>query len=135
MNYCSKTKLKQIKQIFKIYQQNIKITINVYDCAGGTEREGEIIMMNKSEFVKVLAEKTGKSQKEMSENLDVILDTIVECAKANEAVKLIGFGIFEVAQRAARTGRNPQTGEDMEIAASKSFKLKVSQKVKERINA
>jgi len=92
-------------------------------------------MMNKGEFVKVLAEKTGKSQKEMSENLDVILDTIVECAKANKGLKLIGFGAFEIADRPARTGRNPQTGEDMEIAASKSFKLKVSPKVKERVNA
>ena len=92
--------------------------------------------MNKTELVDHLAGKTGQTKSEISKTLDAFLDTIVETVAKGEKVQLVGFGTFEPAHRAARTGRNPSTGAIIEIAAStaprfaagKSFKDKVAGK-------
>ena len=74
--------------------------------------------MNKSELVKAIAEKTGGTQAEATRNLEAVLEVIVATVAEGQSVALIGFGTFQQSKRAARTGRNPKTGEAMEIPAS-----------------
>ena len=74
--------------------------------------------MNKTELIAAIAEKTGLSKKDSEAAVSAVVDTITEALKAEDKVQLVGFGSFEVKKRAARTGRNPQTGETIEIAAA-----------------
>lgn len=90
--------------------------------------------MNKKEFVKLVAEKLGKTQKEVEEVLGVILESIEETLVSGEGVKFTGFGNFEVSERAERKGRNPQTSEEMVIPASKAPKFKAGKSLKDRMN-
>lgn len=90
--------------------------------------------MNKKEFVKLVAEKLGKTQKEVEEVLGVILESIEETLVSGEGVKFTGFGNFEVSERAERKGRNPQTSEEMVIPASKVPKFKAGKSLKDRMN-
>ena len=78
--------------------------------------------MNKTELVAAMAEKTELSKKDAEAALKAFTDVVAEELKKGEKIQLVGFGTFEVSERAARTGRNPQTGEEMEIAASKDRK-------------
>ena len=89
--------------------------------------------MNKKDMVKAIAEKLGKSQKEAGQALDAVTEVITEGLARGEKISLIGFGTFEVAERAARTGRNPQTGETMEIQASKAPKFKAGKALKDAV--
>ena len=75
--------------------------------------------MNKTELTKVVAEKADLTQKEIGKAIDAVFNAIADSLKKGEKVQLIGFGNFEVRDRAARKGRNPSTGEEIEIAASK----------------
>ena len=75
--------------------------------------------MNKTELTKVVAEKTDLTQKDASKAVDAVFSAIADVLKKGEKVQLIGFGNFEVRERAARKGRNPATGKEIEIAASK----------------
>lgn len=75
--------------------------------------------MNKTELTKVVAEKTDLTQKDASKAVDAVFSAIADVLKKGEKVQLIGFGNFEVRERATRKGRNPATGEEIEIAASK----------------
>lgn len=75
--------------------------------------------MNKSELVARVAEMTGFTKKDSSKAVDAVLDAITDALKAGEKVQLIGFGNFEIRERSARKGRNPQTGEEIMISASK----------------
>ncbi|PFT46227.1 HU family DNA-binding protein [Bacillus cereus] len=86
--------------------------------------------MNKTELIKHVAEHTELSQKDASVATQAVLDTITEALMNGEKVQLIGFGTFEVRERAARTGRNPQTGEEMQIAASKVPAFKAGKELK-----
>ncbi|MEB9673930.1 MULTISPECIES: HU family DNA-binding protein [Bacillus cereus group] len=86
--------------------------------------------MNKTELIKNVAELTELSQKDASTATQAVLDTITEALMNGEKVQLIGFGTFEVRERAARTGRNPQTGEEMQIAASKVPAFKAGKELK-----
>ena len=90
--------------------------------------------MNKTELVKAVAEKAGMTQSVAADAVNALVESVVEALAANEEVALPGFGTFKVAERAARTARNPQTGEAIEIAASKSVSFKVSKNVKEKLN-
>lgn len=90
--------------------------------------------MNKVELVAQIAEKTGLSQKAAASALKAFTDTVAEELKKGEKIQLVGFGTFEVSKRAARQGRNPQTGETMEIAASKAPKFKAGKALKDAIN-
>ena len=88
------------------------------------ENKGEIKKMNKTDLIKnVSAQIEGATQKDVAVIVDTVLETIVNTVASGEKVSLAGFGNFEVVERAARTGRNPKTGEPLEIAASKSPKF------------
>ena len=90
--------------------------------------------MNKAELVAAIAAKTELSKKDSEKALKAFIDVVAEELKKGEKVQLVGFGTFEVAKRAARTGRNPQTGEEMNIEASKAPKFKAGKSLKDEIN-
>ena len=90
--------------------------------------------MNKTELVAAMAEQTNLSKKDAEAALKAFVDVVSEELKKGEKVQLVGFGTFEVSERAAREGRNPQTGETMEIKASKTPKFKAGKALKEMMN-
>ena len=90
--------------------------------------------MNKTELVAAMAERAELSKKDAEAALKAFTDVVAEELKANGKVQLVGFGTFEVSERAAREGRNPQTGETMTIAASKAPKFKAGKALKDMIN-
>ena len=90
--------------------------------------------MNKTELVAAMAEQAGLSKKDAEAALKAFTDVVASELKANGKVQLVGFGTFEVSERAAREGRNPQTGETMTIAASKAPKFKAGKALKDSIN-
>ena len=87
--------------------------------------------MNKTELVAAIAEQTELSKKDAEKALKAFTDIVADELKKGEKVQLVGFGTFEVSERAAREGRNPQSGEPMTIAASKAPKCKA---LKDMIN-
>ena len=91
--------------------------------------------MNKTELVAAMAEKAGLSKKDAEAALKAFTETVAEELKKGEKVQLVGFGTFEVSERAAREGRNPQTGATMKIAASKAPKFKAGKALKDMVNA
>ena len=90
--------------------------------------------MNKTELVAAMAEQTNLSKKDAEAALKAFIDVVSEELKTGEKVQLVGFGTFEVSERAAREGRNPQTGETMEIKASKTPKFKAGKALKDMMN-
>lgn len=90
--------------------------------------------MNKTELIERVAESTGKTKKEAGLIIDSVFQTISDALSGGEKVTLIGFGNFEVRDRAARTGRNPQTGEEITIEASKVPAFKPGKQLKEMVN-
>ena len=90
--------------------------------------------MNKTELVSAIAEKSGLSKKDSEKALTAALDSIVETLQNGEKVQLVGFGSFEVKERAARSGRNPRTNEVIEIAASKQPQFKPGKAFKDAMN-
>ena len=90
--------------------------------------------MNKTELVAAMAEQTNLSKKDAEAALKAFIDVVSEELKKGEKVQLVGFGTFEVSERAAREGRNPQTGETMEIKASKTPKFKAGNALKDMMN-
>ena len=80
--------------------------------------------MNKTELVAAVAERAEISKKDSEKALKAFVDVVTEQLKADGKVQLVGFGTFEVSKRAAREGRNPQTGKTMKIAACKAPKFK-----------
>ena len=90
--------------------------------------------MNKTELVAAMAEQTNLSKKDAEAALKAFIDVVAEELKKGEKVQLVGFGTFEVSERAAREGRNPQTGETMEIKASKTPKFKAGKALKDMMN-
>ena len=91
--------------------------------------------MNKTELVAAMAEQAGLSKKDAEAALKAFTDVVANELKANGKVQLVGFGTFEVSERAAREGRNPQTGATMTIAASKAPKFKAGKALKDLVNA
>jgi DNA-binding protein HU-beta len=90
--------------------------------------------MNKSELVSSIAESTGQSQSTVNEVLSAFESTVVSSVASGTKVQLPGFLTFEQAQRAARTGRNPQTGAEIQIAAATVPKVKVGKSFKDAVN-
>lgn len=80
--------------------------------------------MNNTELINAVAKKTGRPQTEIKRILDVLTDTIGETLTNGELVRLLGFGTFDVQELPARTGRNPRTGEPLEIHAKKKIRFK-----------
>jgi DNA-binding protein HU-beta len=93
-----------------------------------------IITMNKTELAAAVAAKAGLSKKDATAAVQAFTDVISEELKKGEKVQIVGFGTFEVSERAAREGRNPQTGETMVIAASKAPKFKAGKALKDAVN-
>ena len=89
--------------------------------------------MNKKMMIKAIAEKTGYTQKDVAVVVDAMIETVTEVMVAGEDVKVSGLGKFSVSERAAREGRNPQTGEAIEIPATKSIKFKASSTLKNAV--
>ncbi len=89
--------------------------------------------MNKTELIAKVAETTELTKKDATKAVDAVLDAIAEALKEGDKVQLIGFGNFEVRERAARKGRNPQTGEEIEIASSKIPAFKPGKQLKDSI--
>ncbi|MDD6351333.1 HU family DNA-binding protein [Lachnospiraceae bacterium YH-ros2228] len=90
--------------------------------------------MNKSELVAAIAEKAELSKKDAENALKAFTDVVADELKKGEKIQLVGFGTFEVSERAARTGRNPQTGDEMKIPASKAPKFKAGKALKDIVN-
>ena len=91
--------------------------------------------MNKTELVAAMADQAGLSKKDAEKALKAFIDTVTEELKNGGKVQLVGFGTFEVAERAERQGRNPKTGEAITIPASKSPKFKAGKALKDIVNA
>ena len=91
--------------------------------------------MNKTELVAAIAEKAELSKKDAEKALKAFTETVAETLQNGDKIQLVGFGTFEVAERAAREGRNPKTGETMPIAASKTPKFKAGKALKDMVNA
>ena len=90
-------------------------------------------MANKAELVDRVAKKTQLTKKDVSAAVDALFETIQEALKAGEKVQVIGFGNFEVRERAARKGRNPQSGEEIQIEASKVPAFKAGKALKDAV--
>ena len=90
--------------------------------------------MNKTELVAAIAEQAELSKKDSEKALKAFIDVVTEELKKGEKIQLVGFGTFEVAERAAREGRNPLTGEKMQIKASKAPKFKAGKALKDAVN-
>lgn len=90
-------------------------------------------MANKQSLVESVADKTGLTKRDAAAAVDALFEEIQELLKDGEKVQVIGFGNFEVRERAARKGRNPQTGEEIMIAASKSPAFKAGKQLKDAV--
>ena len=91
--------------------------------------------MNKTELIAAIAEKTELSKKDAEKAVKAFTDVVSEELKKGEKIQLVGFGTFEVAERPAREGRNPRTGETMTIAATKAPTFKAGKALKDMVNA
>ena len=89
--------------------------------------------MNRTEFVAAVAENAEISKKDAEKAVKAFIDVVADELKKGEKVQLVGFGTFEVSTRAAREGRNPQTGETMKIAACKAPKFKAGKALKDAV--
>ena len=90
--------------------------------------------MNKAELVAAIAENAGLSKKDSEKALAAFVSVVTDELKKGEKVQLVGFGTFEVSNRPARTGRNPQTKQEITIAASKAPKFKAGKALKDVVN-
>ena len=90
--------------------------------------------MNKTELIAAIADQAELSKKDSEKALKAFIDVVTDELKKDHKVQLVGFGTFEVSQRAAREGRNPATGEAMTIKASKAPKFKAGKALKDLIN-
>lgn len=90
--------------------------------------------MNKNELVAYVADSADLSKADAAKAVDSVIDGITDALKKGDEVRLVGFGTFAVAKRAASEGRNPRTGEKIQIAASKQPKFKVGKALKDAVN-
>lgn len=91
--------------------------------------------MNKTELVAAVAEQAGLSRKDAEAAVKAFTDVVADALKSGDKVQMVGFGTFEVSERAAREGRNPKTGETMKIEACKTPKFKAGKALKDLVNA
>ena len=97
-------------------------------------KEEGVLIMNKEELVQEIAKKSSVTQKEASEVLGALIETIQKTVSKGKKVTLVGFGTFESRKRAARIGRNPQTGKELKIAATTVPAFSAGKKFKEAVN-
>jgi len=93
----------------------------------------EVNVMNKTDLVNAVAETSELSKKDATKAVEAVFETVMDSLSKGEKVQIIGFGNFEVRDRAARKGRNPQTGEEIEIPASKVPAFKAGKALKEAV--
>ncbi len=91
--------------------------------------------MNKTELIAALAEKTGSRKQDAEKALNAFVDVVTEALAEGNRVQIVGFGSFEVKERAARTARNPRTGEEITIEASKAPVFKAGKALKDAVDA
>lgn len=90
--------------------------------------------MNKTELIAAIADQAELSKKDSEKALKAFIDVVAEELKKGNKIQLVGFGTFEVSERAAREGRNPQTGKTMKIAACKAPRFKAGKALKDAVN-
>jgi DNA-binding protein HU-beta len=90
--------------------------------------------MNKGDLANAVADKAGLSKSSANQAVEAVFNVITDCLKGGEEVRVLGFGNFVVSKRAASTGRNPQTGEPMQIKASNQAKFKPGKGLKDALN-
>jgi len=90
--------------------------------------------MNKSQLIERVAEKAGMTKAEAGRAVDVVVASVEEALAQGGSVHLVGFGTFSVTERAAREGRNPATGDKIQIESSKSVRFKQGKGLKDRLN-
>ncbi|MDX1810763.1 MAG: HU family DNA-binding protein [Gammaproteobacteria bacterium] len=90
--------------------------------------------MNKAELIEAIAESADLSKASATRALDAVIDSVTNALKAGDQVSLVGFGTFAVKERSARTGRNPQTGQPIEIAAAKVPGFKPGKALKDAVS-
>src|SRR5699024_10274362 len=93
----------------------------------------EVNIMNKTDLVNAVAEKSELSKKDAAKAVDAVFESVMDSLSKGEKVQIIGFGNFEVRERSARKGRNPQTGEEIEIHASKIPAYKAGKALKDAV--
>jgi len=89
--------------------------------------------MKKDDLVRFVSQETGVTQKAAGETIQAVLEGIGSALQQGDSVSLIGFGTFKVVERSARAGRNPRTGETIQIAASRGVKFTAGQGLKQRV--
>ena len=89
--------------------------------------------MNKTELIAAVAENAGMSKKDSEKAVSAVLDAVTEALVAGDKVQLVGFGTFDVKERAARVGRNPKTKEEIQIPASRVASFKVGKALKDAV--
>jgi DNA-binding protein HU-beta len=97
-------------------------------------RKGSSSPMNKNQLIDAVAENAGLSKADAGRAVDAVVGSITGALKSGDSVSLIGFGTFDVRSRAARTGRNPRTGEEIQIAAAKNPAFKAGKALKDAVN-
>ena len=90
--------------------------------------------MNKTELIAALAEKTGSNKKDAEKAINAFVDVVTESLANGDKIQIVGFGSFEVKARPARTARNPRTGEEIKIEASKAAVFKAGKALKDSVN-
>ncbi|MCY4050071.1 MAG: HU family DNA-binding protein [Gammaproteobacteria bacterium] len=90
--------------------------------------------MNKSELIDHIASTADLSKAQATKALDAVVDSVGSALSKGDSVSLIGFGTFSISERAARSGRNPRTGETIKIAASKQVRFKAGKSLKDKVN-
>ncbi|MFE4036237.1 MULTISPECIES: HU family DNA-binding protein [Priestia] len=96
-------------------------------------RKDEVLSMKKAELIEAVASKSELTKQEAKKAVEALFETITTTLAKGEKVQLVGFGTFEVRERAERTGRNPQTGEEITIPATKVPGFKVGKELKEAV--
>jgi len=91
--------------------------------------------MNKQELIDAVAASTGDTKAATGATIDAILEAVTRAVTSGESVQLVGFGSFSTGQRAARVGRNPATGQEIQIAAAKTVKFTAGKAFKDAVNA
>jgi DNA-binding protein HU-beta len=91
--------------------------------------------VNKAELIDAVAANTGQSKSDAVAAVEAVFENIRNAMKSGDTVSLVGFGSFSVSDRAARTGRNPRTGEEIQIAASRAPKFKAGKQLKDAVNS
>ena len=90
--------------------------------------------MTKTELVSVVADKAGLTKADADRAIKALLDAVTDCLKSGDKLSLVGFGTFSVSQRAARKGKNPQTGAKIDIPAAKTPRFKPGKALKDSVN-